>query len=213
MVGDDDQIIVRNGHLLRGVLDKSQFGASAYGLVHSFYEIYGAVDAGRLLSALGRLFTLFLRIHGHTTGVDDLLLTQGAERRRKEWQQQCEKPFVFLTTKQWIQQLMERGLWSEESLSLLLGSKDWKNQLEKEQLTYSQLLMLYGRILGNMESDILSREEMESLLDEIVKKEVSKVTSEVIQSCISDRQGLMKKFPRNGFLLMTSSGAKVSDTL
>ncbi|GJQ14106.1 hypothetical protein GpartN1_g5897.t1 [Galdieria partita] len=210
MVGDDDQVIIQRGNLLRGVLDKSQFGASAHGLVHSFYEIYGAVDAGRLLSALGRLFTLFLRMHGHTTGMDDLLLTPMAERKRKEWHQQCEMPFVFLVTQQWIEQLMKRGLWSEESISVLLGTRDWKNQLESGELHYSQLLLLYGRILGNMESDTPSRVEMESLLDEIVKKQVSKVTSEVIKSCISDRQGVVKKFPHNGFLLMTSSGAKGS---
>ncbi|GJD05633.1 DNA-directed RNA polymerase I subunit rpa1 [Galdieria sulphuraria] len=210
MVGDDDQVIVHRGHLLRGVLDKSQFGASAHGLVHSFYEIYGAIDAGRLLSALGRLFTLFLRIHGHTTGVDDLLLTTIAEMKRKEWQQYCEMSFVFLATEQWIEKLMERGLLSEESLSILLGTGDWKSKLKGSELNYSQLLLLYGRILGNMESDVTSRAEMESLLDEIVKKQVSKVTSEVIKSCISDREGVVKKFPHNGFLLMTSSGAKGS---
>ena len=33
------QVIFRDGHLLCGVLDKSQFGASQYGFVHSCHEV------------------------------------------------------------------------------------------------------------------------------------------------------------------------------
>jgi DNA-directed RNA polymerase I subunit RPA1 len=47
------------------VLDKSQFGASAFGLVHAVYELHGAQTAGLLLSTLSRLFT----IYGQQTGL------------------------------------------------------------------------------------------------------------------------------------------------
>lgn len=56
--------------------------------VHSFYELYGPEAAGKLLSTLSRLFTLYLRIHGHTTGIDDLILNQQAEANRHEVNQQ-----------------------------------------------------------------------------------------------------------------------------
>ena len=39
------QVIFCQGELMCGVLDKSQFGASQYGLVHSCYEV-GVVTAG-----------------------------------------------------------------------------------------------------------------------------------------------------------------------
>ena len=64
----------RGGQLLCGVLDKSQLGASQFGFVHSCQELYGGDMANQLLSALGRLFTAFLQLHGFTLGVEDILI-------------------------------------------------------------------------------------------------------------------------------------------
>lgn len=50
---EEDKVLVMDGHLLTGILDKSQFGASAHGLVHSVYEVYGPSYAAKLLSTLG----------------------------------------------------------------------------------------------------------------------------------------------------------------
>lgn len=55
-------MVIREGELLRGVLDKAAFGASETGLVHAIYEFYGAHFAGRLLTAFGRLFTVYLQV-------------------------------------------------------------------------------------------------------------------------------------------------------
>eukprot|EP00871_Galdieria_phlegrea_P003095 jgi/Galph1/3787/GphlegSOOS_G2499.1 len=196
MIGEDAHIIIRQGELLQGVLDKSQFGASAYGLVHAFYEIYGAEDAGRLLSALGSIV--------HFISKDTWPYF------RKELLSQLQMPMTLLVTQHFIEELGERGALNEKDLSCLLR-KDWKALLPNGKLNYSELLLLYGRILGNTtEMMILSRNQMESLLDDWMKRQVSKITSQVIQSCVSDKNGLLKKFPNNGFLLMTSSGAKGS---
>src|SRR5947209_792914 len=46
---EEENVIVVDGELVCGVLDKSQFGATAFGLVHSVYEVYGAHIAGMLL--------------------------------------------------------------------------------------------------------------------------------------------------------------------
>jgi DNA-directed RNA polymerase I subunit RPA1 len=37
---------IRENELLLGVVDKNQFGASAFGLVHAVYELYGPTTAG-----------------------------------------------------------------------------------------------------------------------------------------------------------------------
>lgn len=63
------QVIIRNGELLCGVLDKAHFGSSAYGLVHCCYEIYGGETSGKVLTCLGRLFTAYLQLYrGFTMG-------------------------------------------------------------------------------------------------------------------------------------------------
>lgn len=102
---EEGTVIVRDNMLLTGVLDKSQFGASAFGLVsrirrlvprwhspralvvaqvHCAYELYGGHTAGRILSTLGRLFTAYLQQHGFSCGIDDLILTDEAERERAQ---------------------------------------------------------------------------------------------------------------------------------
>ena len=80
----DESVIFFDSHLLCGVLDKSQFGASSYGLVHSIYELYGAECAGQLLGILSRLFTHYLQHRGFTCRMDDLRLTREADSQRAE---------------------------------------------------------------------------------------------------------------------------------
>ena len=73
-----------DGELLCGVLDKAQFGASDYGLVHSVYELYGPEIAGKLLSILSRLFTKYLQHRAFTCRMDDLTLTKDGDAKRRE---------------------------------------------------------------------------------------------------------------------------------
>ncbi|KAK8921570.1 DNA-directed RNA polymerase II subunit RPB1 [Platanthera zijinensis] len=75
------QLFVYNNDLVHGVIDKAQFGK--YGLVHTVHEFYGADTAGRLLAVFSRLFTLFLQMHGFTCGVDDLLIFQKSDIRKR----------------------------------------------------------------------------------------------------------------------------------
>lgn len=63
------QVVIRQGELLVGVLDKAHYGSSAYGLVHCCYELYGGGTSGKLLSCLARLFTAYLQLYrGFTLG-------------------------------------------------------------------------------------------------------------------------------------------------
>jgi DNA-directed RNA polymerase I subunit RPA1 len=70
----ESYVLIRNGHLLCGVLDKAHYGSSSFSLVHCCYELYGGSISGQLLTSLGRLFTSFLQLRGFTLGVEDILL-------------------------------------------------------------------------------------------------------------------------------------------
>ncbi|TFY66559.1 hypothetical protein EVG20_g4537, partial [Dentipellis fragilis] len=80
----EDKVIFMDGELLSGVLDKSAFGATDFGLVHSVYELYGADAAGRLLGILSRLFTKFMQHRAFTCRMDDLVLTAAGDAKRRE---------------------------------------------------------------------------------------------------------------------------------
>ena len=81
---EETQVIFSDNELMQGVLDKSQIGNSEFGLVHSFYELYGSTLTGKLLTSLARLFTSFLQINGFSCGVEDLFLDQINEMQRKK---------------------------------------------------------------------------------------------------------------------------------
>jgi DNA-directed RNA polymerase I subunit RPA1 len=71
---NESYVLIRDGELLVGVLDKAHYGSSSYSLVHCCYELYGGQVASQLLTCLGRLFTSFLQLRGFTLGVEDILL-------------------------------------------------------------------------------------------------------------------------------------------
>ncbi|KAM6269791.1 DNA-directed RNA polymerase I subunit RPA1 isoform 1-T1 [Porphyrio hochstetteri] len=81
----ESQVIIRNGELLCGVLDKAHFGSSAYGLVHCCYELYGGETSGKVLTCLGRLFTAYLQLYrGFTMGMEDILVKPEADHKRQK---------------------------------------------------------------------------------------------------------------------------------
>lgn len=79
---EESQVSILQGYWLHGVADKSQVGASANGLVHACYELYGGRTAGLLLSVLSRLLTRWDQLNGFTCRMDDLLLRDDAENTR-----------------------------------------------------------------------------------------------------------------------------------
>lgn len=81
---EENLVLIANGELLCGILDKSQYGASQYGLVHSLHEVYGPAIAGKSLSVLGRLFTNYIMQTAFTCGMDDLRLTDEGNSWRNE---------------------------------------------------------------------------------------------------------------------------------
>ncbi|MGH0173736.1 UNVERIFIED_CONTAM: hypothetical protein FKN15_066387 [Acipenser sinensis] len=81
----ESKVIIRDGELLCGVLDKAHYGSSVYGLVHCCYELYGGETSGKLLTCLARLFTAYLQLYrGFTMGVEDILVKPKANVKRQK---------------------------------------------------------------------------------------------------------------------------------
>ena len=80
----EGDVVVKDGYLCQGVLDKKQIGPSSGGFVNAVYEAYGHTVAGRLLSVLGRLLTRMLQTRAFSCGVEDLMFTRVGEEMRRE---------------------------------------------------------------------------------------------------------------------------------
>nr|XP_014089551.1 DNA-directed RNA polymerase I subunit RPA1 [Bactrocera oleae] len=80
----ESNVIIHKGELLTGVLDKQQYGATTYGLIHCMYELYGGEVSTCLLTAFTKLFTTFLQREGFTLGVQDILVTAEADAQRQK---------------------------------------------------------------------------------------------------------------------------------
>lgn len=81
---EEHLVIIRDGELLRGVLDKAAFGATDFCLVHAVFEAYGPEKAGLLLNSLGRLFTAYIQYYsGHSCRMEDLVLTAQSDETRR----------------------------------------------------------------------------------------------------------------------------------
>lgn len=79
------EVIIRKGELLSGVLDKTHYGATPYGLVHCMYELYGGDGSCALLSAFSKVFTFYLQWIGFTLGVKDILVVTEADQKRDDY--------------------------------------------------------------------------------------------------------------------------------
>jgi len=82
---------MRQGYFCTGVLEKSQFGSTEFGLVHAIVDLYSPAIGGKLLGAFGRLFSYYLQTKGHTCGIDDLLITPEAEQERSDILTECRE--------------------------------------------------------------------------------------------------------------------------
>jgi DNA-directed RNA polymerase beta' subunit len=81
---EENTVIIKDGELLCGIMDKKQIGPAAGGLINGVYEAYGETIAGRALSIIGRLLTKLLHMRAFSCGVEDLILTEEGDRARIE---------------------------------------------------------------------------------------------------------------------------------
>ncbi|CAH2096482.1 unnamed protein product [Euphydryas editha] len=78
------EVIIRKGELLCGVLDKTHYGATPYGLVHCMYDLYGGDSSSAVLSSFSKVFTFYLQWIGFTLGVKDILVVEEADKKRDD---------------------------------------------------------------------------------------------------------------------------------
>lgn len=80
----DCDVIIKNGELLKGFMDKTNVGATQYGLIHTCYELYGGETSSNLMSAFARLSTIYLQLYeGFTLGIGDIIVDDAANLDRK----------------------------------------------------------------------------------------------------------------------------------
>ncbi|XP_076647337.1 RNA polymerase I subunit RpI1 [Halictus rubicundus] len=133
------EVVIRNGELLSGILDKTHYGATPFGLIHCVFELYGGACSTKLLSALGKLFQAALQRNGFTLGIEDILLVMKADTKRKEIILKCrqigedvQKSVLELpedTPMDEITAKMEESYWSNPKFRALVDRK-YKSALD-----------------------------------------------------------------------------------
>mmetsp|Transcript_19249 Transcript_19249/g.32787 ORF Transcript_19249/g.32787 Transcript_19249/m.32787 type:complete len:862 (-) Transcript_19249:724-3309(-) len=215
---EEGDVVIRDNEHLRGTLDKNAFGASEFGLVHSFYEVYGSEKAGELLTSLARVFTVFLQTHGFTCGLDDLMVKSEANKSRrkviedghmegmKAGAQFCgledyKAPQINYSNRV-IHQTPERFDPEYERLSKLsMPGNPFKG---KKCIQHNDVLR--EALEQKMSTAGADQEMMDNELDNIMQSQMNEATSKVLKEIVP--VGLIKRFPRNNMSAMVLTGAK-----
>ena len=170
------------------MLDKATVGASANGLVHAIYELYGAHAAAVLLDAISRMFTLYLRyVEGHTCGIGDLVLTEKAEQARAALVLKAEQTGLD-ALKEFLAARRPAGV-ADPTLSAATP----------RAATLAQRAELAA---------VLSKDGGGAALDGHMQGALAPAHSAIVKACLPN--GLATMFPKNSFALMVTTGAKGS---
>ena len=188
---EEEIVLIMNGELLQGVLDKNAFGNANGGLIHVVYELLGAKVAGLLLTGMSRLFTLFLQSQGFTCAMGDLLVKPAEEKERHKLLREA-------VVGGWAKL---RGLCAEEGVD---GPQDEDVEMFDSKLSplANNLKTLIQRERGNKASPIFAKIEGLMLAN----------SSEYWGKCIDAilPKGQAVPFPKNCFSAMVNTGAKGS---
>ena len=182
----EQMVLVSKNELLRGVIDKNQMGASAFGIVHSVHEMYGPDRAAELLNAFGILFTMFLRRAGHTCGIDDLVLRLDAEKGRSSL----------------VANAASKGL-RTAAAHLGVGEKvaDHESADGVAALQSEVASELHRRLRHDFAA-------AGAAIDSAMQGALAPLSSDIIKLCLP--HGQQVRFPKNCFSLMVLAGAKGS---
>mmetsp|Transcript_32891 Transcript_32891/g.37873 ORF Transcript_32891/g.37873 Transcript_32891/m.37873 type:complete len:1758 (-) Transcript_32891:11-5284(-) len=189
---EEHLVIIRDGELLRGVLDKSAIGATDFCLVHAVYEAYGPGKAGLLLNSLGRLFTAYIQFFtGHSCRMEDLILTKTADQVRRE-----------LIKKAYNTGSRAAKAWAD--------SEGGKVAID-ERIGNKQLKPVEAASASSKVRQLLSGSEGKAsheALDGFMMSKLNPLASDIVKACLPD--GLAVPFPANTFSIMCGTGAKGS---
>lgn len=189
----ESTLTIRANEFLTGVLDKSALGNSSYGLIHAVYEVHGPHAAAALLSAFGRLLTVYLQWASVTCGIQDLSLDAAADAER---------------TRRTIE---GRALGAKAAAQFAGVSDATSGDTASPSWVRSVRRRLRDKLRGGAAgADVTGHAALQAAiaLDNAVKSANAKVHGGVIEAALP--YGLGKQFPANQFSLMVASGAKGS---
>ena len=191
---EEHLVIIRDGELLRGVLDKAAFGATDFCLVHAVYEAYGPAKAGLLLNSLGRLFTSYIQFYsGHSCRMEDLVLTKQADETRRK-----------LIMKAYNNGSRAAKAWAD--------SEGGKVAIEVNEKTKNRALRpVEAASAASKVRQLLAGSEGKTnheALDGFMMSKLNPLASDIVKACLPG--GLAVPFPVNTFGIMCGTGAKGS---
>lgn len=193
---EEHLVLIRDGELLRGVLDKSAFGATDFSLVHAVYEAYGPERAGVLLNSLSRLFTGYIQYYvGHSCRTEDLILIASAEKERKKLVQRAYN-LGARAAKAWADS--EGGKVQIEPVKDKEGADNPLKPVEKAAASAK-----IGELLSGNEGQANF-----AALDGYMQGQLNPLASDIVKKTLPS--GLVVPFPFNTFGIMTTTGAKGS---
>uniref|UniRef100_A0A5K3EH83 DNA-directed RNA polymerase subunit n=2 Tax=Mesocestoides corti TaxID=53468 RepID=A0A5K3EH83_MESCO len=175
----DVDLVVVGGYLASGLLDKAHIGSASGGLVHCFYEAYGACAASQLLSGISRMADRFLKIASFTMSLADIMLNEKADKDRRKR----------------FRKMQDLGLCA---FADAFG-------LTADSLTEEKVQTLYRRAHFASTTDEIYGGKL-AALDRAVKDRIKHSQDAVCDSSIPS--GLYTPFPANSLQLMVHVGAK-----
>nr|CAH8848798.1 unnamed protein product [Trichobilharzia regenti] len=175
----DVDLVVCDGYLVSGMLDKAHIGSSSTGLVHCVYEAYGPESASCLLNGICLLANRFLKFIAFTMGIKDILLSKRADKER------------------------DRRFSNLRDLGLCAFADAFN--LKPEELTESNVRSLYRQAQFPPPTDQSSQKRL-AQLDGAIKDRLKRAQDAVCDSAIPG--GLYVGFPENNLQLMVHVGAK-----
>jgi DNA-directed RNA polymerase subunit A' len=88
----DAYVIVKNGELIHGVIDRRSIGAEqSESLLHRIIKDYGTQAGREFLNKITRLLKLFITMRGFTYSYDELVLSPTAENKIKKTMEKLQK--------------------------------------------------------------------------------------------------------------------------
>jgi DNA-directed RNA polymerase subunit A' len=91
---NNQEVVVRNGQLVAGVIDKSSIGVEkANSILHRLYKDYGADTARQFLDNIVRIANTFIEMRGFTFSVDDLYVDPTVYTEIKQFFKKAEIEF------------------------------------------------------------------------------------------------------------------------
>ncbi len=156
-----DDLIIRNGKLLSGIIDKNMIGKSNGGIIHILFSDFGSEIAKVFLNQVQKLSNYWIKNYGFTIGVGDCLISEDIRNsvekiitdtkekikdiiKNDEGKSSSELEHLINTELNTI--ISEAGKVAENSISISNGIKSTvKSGSKGSSLNISQIMALVGQ--------------------------------------------------------------------